>query len=139
MVALTLLTTFAHKKITDEEMEGLDLSSWDLAFNGAEPVRKQTIDNFAKRFEPFGFRKEAFYPCYGMAETTLLVTGGNVHAPAKVRCFDGSALDEKRVIVAAPDGDKGRFVIGCGQALPDEEIIVVDPDTRTKTSSRSRR
>ena len=123
------------QKIGDDELEGVDLSSWSLAFNGAEPVRQSTIDSFAERFEPYGFRREAFYPCYGMAETTLIVTGGDPCEDIKARCFDGSALDEKRVIVAAPDGDKGRYAVGCGKALPDEEIIIVDPDTATKLPS----
>ena len=119
------------QKITDDEIRELDLSSWCLAFNGAEPVRKQTLDNFAERFESCGFRREAFYPCYGMAETTLIVTGGDPEKEVETRCFDGSALDEKRVNVAAPDGDKGRYVVGCGKILPDEDVVIVDPDTRT--------
>lgn len=123
------------QKITDEEIQDLDLSSWSLAFNGAEPVRKQTLDNFAERFEPCGFRREAFYPCYGMAETTLIVTGGDPEKEVETRCFDGSALDEKRVNVAAPDGDKGRYVVGCGKILADEEVVIVDPDTRTALST----
>lgn len=135
-VSITGGPNFAYdlcvQKITDEEIADLDLSTWKLAFNGAEPVRKQTLDNFAERFGPAGFRKDAFYPCYGMAETTLIVTGGTPQTPVEVSCFDGSALDEKRVIAAAPHGDKGRFVVGCGQRLPDEVIKIVDPDTRTE-------
>ena len=120
------------QKISQEDLEGIDLSHWAVAFNGAEPVRKKTLDNFADRFGEYGFRKEAFYPCYGMAETTLFVTGGSPSESAQVRCFDGSALDEKRVIVAAPDGDKGRFAVGCGKAWPEEDVLIVNPDTRTK-------
>ncbi len=56
------------QKITPDQMAGLDLSSWELAFNGAEPVRADTMDAFAAKFASVGFRKEAFYPCYGMAE-----------------------------------------------------------------------
>ena len=120
------------KKISEKDLDGIDLSSWGLAFNGAEPVRRRTLQKFAEKFGPYGFRSEAFYPCYGMAETTLIVTGG-VRADAPViRCFDGSALDEGKVIAAAPDGDRGRFVVGGGQQLPNEEILIVDPDTRTK-------
>ena len=63
------------QKITDEEMEGLDLSSWQVAFNGAEPIRPATLSAFCERFAPVGFREQAFFPCYGMAETTLIVTG----------------------------------------------------------------
>ena len=63
------------RKITPEQRAQLDLSSWRLAFNGAEPVRAETIDAFCQAFEPCGFRREAFYPCYGLAESTLMVTG----------------------------------------------------------------
>ena len=120
------------KKITEDQLTDIDLSSWSLAFNGAEPVRRETLEKFYRRFAPYGFRKEAFYPCYGMAETTLLVTGGARRKPPVVRCFDRSSLDEGRVNVAAPDGDRGRHVIGCGRKLPDEEILIVDPDNRTE-------
>jgi acyl-CoA synthetase (AMP-forming)/AMP-acid ligase II len=64
-----------NEKITDEECEGLDLRTWDMAFNGAEPIRPETLTKFTERFAPYGFQPEAFYPCYGMAETTLIVTG----------------------------------------------------------------
>ena len=63
------------QKVSREEMEGLDLSSWEVAFNGAEPIRPGTLDAFCAKFGPVGFRREAFFPCYGMAETTLIVTG----------------------------------------------------------------
>jgi 8-amino-7-oxononanoate synthase/acyl carrier protein len=119
-------------KITDEQLEGIDLSSWTLAFNGAEPVRHETLERFIRRFSPYGFRRQAFYPCYGMAETTLIVTGGSKRKAPVIRCFDGSALDEGRVIVAAPDGDRGRYVVSCGRALPDERVVVVDSDTGTR-------
>src|SRR5216684_3331716 len=70
---------------TPEEREGLDLSSWTLAFNGAERVRPETLKRFAETFEPFGFRADAFYPCYGLAEATLIVTGGRKSAPVVIR------------------------------------------------------
>ena len=64
------------EKVTPEQRETLDLSQWHVAFNGAEPVREETIDKFCETFGPCGFRREAFYPCYGMAEAALIVTGG---------------------------------------------------------------
>ena len=64
------------RKITPQQRATLDLSSWTIAFNGAEPVRAETLDRFAETFEPCGFRREAFYPCYGLAEATLIVSGG---------------------------------------------------------------
>lgn len=120
------------KKISDDELAGLDLSSWTLAFNGAEPVRRETLDKFSLKFAPCGFRREAFYPCYGMAETTLIVTGGARRKPPVIRCFDGSDLDEGRVMLAAPDGDRGRHVVSCGRVLQDETLVIVDPDTKTR-------
>ncbi|MCA9214042.1 MAG: fatty acyl-AMP ligase, partial [Planctomycetales bacterium] len=120
------------KKIDEKDLDEIDLSTWGLAFNGAEPVRRRTLEKFAEKFAQCGFRPEAFYPCYGMAETTLIVTGGVRAEKPVVRCFDGSALDEGKVIAAAPDGDRGRFVVGSGQILPNEDVLVVDPDTLTK-------
>ena len=70
----------------------LDLSSWTVAFSGAEPVRAETLERFAETFAPCGFRPEAFYPCYGLAEATLLVSGGYKAAPPVVRGFDGKTL-----------------------------------------------
>ena len=67
-------STCACDKITPEQRENLDLSSWTLAFNGAEPVREETIEQFCRSVRPCGFRREAFYPCYGMAEATLIVS-----------------------------------------------------------------
>ncbi len=64
-----------------DSLAGLDLSSWNLAFVGAEPVRAATLDRFAATFGAVGFRREAFYPCYGLAEATLMVTGGQRDEP----------------------------------------------------------
>jgi len=64
------------EKTTPEQRSLLDLSRWRVAFNGAEPVRPETLDRFALAFAPAGFRREAFLPCYGLAEATLLVSGG---------------------------------------------------------------
>ena len=66
------------RKITPEQRSGLDLSSWKLAYNGAEPVRAETLKRFAAAFAPCGFRPNFFYPCYGLAEATLIVSGGFV-------------------------------------------------------------
>ena len=121
------------RKITDEQLSGIDLSTWSLAFNGAEPVRPETLQQFTDRFSKYGFREEAFYPCYGMAETTLFASGGKRNARPTIRCYDGSSLDDGRIKKAAPDGDNARFLVGCGHALGDEEILIVNPDTRTRS------
>jgi len=85
-------------KVTPEQMEELDLSSWRLAFCGAEPIRPETLERFARTFESCGFRKAAFYPCYGLAEGTLIVAGGEGPAEPKISSFDRKSLESDRVL-----------------------------------------
>lgn len=118
------------EKVTDEQMQGLDLSTWDVAFNGAEPIRAETLARFTERFQPVGFRAQTHYPCYGMAETTLIVTGGRKSDPPVVRAFDGNQLDNRNVQAVAPEAGGARQLIGCGRALPGETVLIVDPNTR---------
>jgi len=120
------------QKIAPEQTKGLDLSCWVVAFNGAEPVRPQTIKKFSEAFASCGFKPEAFYPCYGMAETTLIVTGGARAAKPVFKAFDGEALGDHRVVPADPNDASARLLVGCGQALPQTELIIVDPQTRTR-------
>jgi len=120
------------RKITPEQRKTLDLSNWRVAFNGAEPVRSETLDAFAEAFEPCGFHREAFYPCYGLAEATLIVSGGYAYQPPVVRAFDADALTQGDAIDAKPDGEGGiRTLVGCGGNLPDQRIVIADPETLT--------
>ena len=114
------------QKVTDEQLRQLDLSSWEVAFNGAEPIRDSTLEKFAQRFSAAGFRRSAFYPCYGMAETTLIVTGGKKAELPVVRCFDGKLLDEHRVHPISDQHPEARQLIGCGQVLPEQQVRIVD-------------
>lgn len=118
------------EKITPEQMEELDLSAWQLAFNGAEPVRAETLENFARKFASVGFKYEAFYPCYGMAETTLIVSGGKKSEAPVQRSFDGSSLDQGAVVHVEPGMEGARALVSCGRVIPDGEIVIVDPETR---------
>jgi 8-amino-7-oxononanoate synthase/acyl carrier protein len=118
------------RKITAKQREGLDLSSWRVAFNGAEPVRAETLDAFAVAFAPCGFRAEAFYPCYGLAEATLLATGGYVSQPPLLCSVDSRELKNHRAI-EVPSGVAGaRRVVGCGHNLPDQRVLIVHPRRR---------
>src|SRR5262245_387406 len=117
------------EKITDDQLPGLDLSKWEVAFNGAEPVRADTLARFSERFGPYGFRPETHYPCYGMAETTLIVTGSYKGRPKIIRNFDARKLDAKQVAAAKSGAAGGRELVGCGHVLPDEQVRIVDPDT----------
>jgi myxalamid-type polyketide synthase MxaB len=101
------------RKISEAQKAVLDLSSWDLAFNGAEPIRAATLDRFANAFASSGFRREAFYPCYGLAEGTLLVTGG----------------DKGAAPLVSSDAD-GPPLVGCGRSVGGQDILLVDPELR---------
>ncbi|WP_016949104.1 fatty acyl-AMP ligase [Anabaena sp. PCC 7108] len=118
------------RKITPEELSSLDLSSWEVAFNGAEPVRSETLDRFAKYFAECGFRKEALYPCYGMAETTLFVSGGLKTSPPVLYELEAAALEENQVVAAESEAGT-RTIVGCGQTWLDEKIAIVDPESLT--------
>lgn len=119
-------------KVTDEEMTGLNLRHWATAFNGAEPVRASTIANFSRRFASVGFSRSSFLPCYGMAETTLIVTGGPAHDPPVIRSFARSELDRGVVRPVAEQQLDARPLVGCGEVLENEKVLVVDRDTRAE-------
>ena len=119
-----------NERISPEECRGLDLSTWELAFNGAEPVRANVIKAFTKKFEPYGFRHNTHYPCYGMAETTLIVTGCVLEREPIIRAFNSQELEQNRVVPCDPDSDRARELVGCGRILPEEKVIIVDPETR---------
>ena len=118
-------------KISDEDLRGVDLSTWETAFNGAEPVRAATLKQFSERFAKAGFRGAAFLPCYGMAETTLIVTGGPQGEPPVMASFDAPALDAREVMPCPADAPQARELVASGQVLPGERLLIVDPDTLT--------
>ncbi|MCW8096121.1 type I polyketide synthase [Streptomyces tauricus] len=152
---------FEHcvRRITDEQRDGLDLSHWRLALNGAEPVRADTLDQFTERFAACGFERRALLPCYGLAEATLMVTGVGAHEPPPVGAFASAALgagvaepvpdaavpDTAVPDAAVPDAAtpeaagarSGRAVrlVGCGPAVDGVDVAVVDPDTRRRIDS----
>lgn len=113
------------QRIRPEECEGLDLSCWEVAFNGAEPIREETLDRFTEKFAPFGFRREAFFPCYGLAEATLFVSGGPKHHAPTVRPLPSS---EELPVGDAPAPGAG-LVVSCGRPADGQEVAVVDPQS----------
>ncbi len=117
------------RRIRPEDRAGLDLSSWKIAFNGAEPVRQATLTSFAETFAECGFQPEALYPCYGLAEATLFVSG-KVPAAPHLHCHvEVSALERDRVVAATPSTPDARALVGCGQAWLGEKVVIVDPET----------
>jgi FkbH-like protein len=114
-------------KATGVDLSALDLGSWRVAFNGAEPVRAETLERFAGTFAECGFRASSFYPCYGLAEATLMVSGGRPEeGPVSAR-FLASGLEVGRVEAAAPDEARARTLVGCGTPLGDQRLVIVDP------------
>lgn len=114
------------QRSTPEQRAAIDLSSWEVAFSGAERIRVETLDRFANAFEASGFRRSAFYPCYGLAEATLIVTGAEHGALPVVDRVDARALEDGR---AVRDISGARALVGCGQALPGTGFAIVDPET----------
>ena len=104
--------------VTDAQMDGLDLSRWETAYNGAEPVRRETLDAFAAKFARCGFAPKQFFPVYGLAEGTLIVTAPKVDAEPTI----------------APD-ESGRLFVGCGSPVLDTEVLIVDGEICVKGPS----
>jgi len=123
------------KRVTGEQKAGLDLSCWKVAAVGSEPVRAETLEKFAAAFAGCGFRREAFYPCYGLAEGTLFVTGGRKAEPPVTRDVDAAALEHGRA-EPPPPGAARQTLVGCGRTWPGTEVRIVDPDTRVELPER---
>src|SRR5205085_1307528 len=145
---------FCVQRTTPEQRATLDLRKWSVAAIGSEPVSPQTMERFATAFEASGFRPETFYPCYGLAEATLFVTGGAKAAVPVVRDFDAVELGRRRAVpanldrrdagptspaspvsLANPTDSTGGTgvppvrLVGCGHPWLGEEVIVVDPES----------
>lgn len=116
------------RKITAEQIADLDLRSWAIAVNGAEPVLAETLEKFAKKFAPAGFRKEAFCPAYGMAETTVMVSLTERKEMPTVEFVRRNALEKNKIELAERESES-RSVVGCGQIGADNPVVIVNPDT----------
>ena len=114
-------------RISDQQLADLDLSCWSLAFNGAEPVRATTMERFSKRFAGCGFDSKAFFPCYGLAEATLLVSGGRRGGGAHSETFDRPALEQGRAVRSPDPG--ATTLVASGSFDPELDARIVDPDT----------
>ena len=117
------------RKVAPEQCADLDLSCWELAANGGEPVRPDTLERFAAAFAGIGFRREALFPCYGLAEATVFVTGGGSGPRPTSLAIRPDALEQNRVM-PAPDGYPGAVELsGCGRPGPGDELVIVDPES----------
>jgi acyl-CoA synthetase (AMP-forming)/AMP-acid ligase II len=118
-------------RIPAEQRAGLDLDSWDVAYSGAEPVRHATVQRFLDAYAPHGLRAASMFPCYGMAEGTLFITGVTPGTGVETVDLDRRALSigEATRLVAADAPDAARFV-GCGHVRGDSRVLIVHPETR---------
>ncbi|MGB8955465.1 MAG: fatty acyl-AMP ligase [Tumebacillaceae bacterium] len=117
------------RKITPEQRDALDLSTLKIAFNGAEPVRHTTLERFAEYFEPAGYSRNAMYPCYGLAEGTLMITGAYRDQGPKAAVFDAKSLAQNEVREATADSVDTRHLVSSGRVTPGHELVIVSPDT----------
>jgi acyl-CoA synthetase (AMP-forming)/AMP-acid ligase II len=120
------------RRMSEDDREGLDLSSWKAAGNAAEPINGDTLEAFIRMFEPVGFRREAAAPAYGLAEATLLVSSTPPGGGPRIVDFDAQALAEGRVALAAP-GAAARKIVGCGELVGNTRVAIVNPETRTRS------
>jgi amino acid adenylation domain-containing protein len=121
------------RRSTPAERAALDLSSWTVAFNGAEPVRQATLERFSEAFEPSGFRPEAFLPCYGLAEATLFVSGHKNATPSPALRLVEEPIVRDRVVEAEGNDVDARSLVVCGRPAEGQRVAVVNPETCSLT------
>ncbi|SEN52002.1 amino acid adenylation domain-containing protein [Nitrosospira multiformis] len=113
------------ERVRDAQLQGLDLSTWRVAFCGAEPVRYSAMSAFMKRFAPVGFSTGTIYPCYGLAEATLMMTGGTSGDGVEAHCFSTETLAQGRAEVA----EEGIWLVACGAAVPGHTVRITNAET----------
>ncbi|MBW4635669.1 MAG: thioester reductase domain-containing protein [Iphinoe sp. HA4291-MV1] len=112
---------------TAQQRATLDLSNWEVALNGAEPVRAETIERFVTTFTQCGFRREAFSTVYGMAESVLVISSGLKKQPPVIQNIEKAAFEQNRVVLAVDESESTKKIVGCGRAWLDQEILIVNP------------
>jgi acyl-CoA synthetase (AMP-forming)/AMP-acid ligase II/acyl carrier protein len=117
------------RKVRDEQVQNLDLSSLELIYNGAEPIHADTLKRFAGTFTVCGLEEKALYPCYGMAEATLLISGGLKTEAPVIKHIDKTALKNNKVILGDAGTENVQTIVGCGRTWMEQKIIIVEPET----------
>ena len=124
-------------RVSADQLAQLDLSSWQVAFSGAEPVRETTLKRFSQKFAVCGFQSSAFYPCYGMAEATLMITGGNYRQFPNIKYLDKVALEQNRVVIKDKLQSGTISIVSAGYPWLDGTLAIVDPETGIECPSDS--
>jgi len=120
---------YCTDKISVDHSENLDLSSLKVLYNGSEPVRKHSIERFEKHFMDAGFKAKQFFPCYGMAETVLIISGGDYTADPVYFKADAKALESNKALDAT-EGEEERFLTACGFPWMGMSVTIINPETR---------
>ncbi|NET58427.1 MAG: fatty acyl-AMP ligase [Symploca sp. SIO2E6] len=119
------------KKVKPEQLANIDLSSWALAYSGAEPVRAVTLEQFSKKFAQCGFNYRNFYPCYGMAETTLFTAGGERNQSPVIRGVLTGELEQNSVVESEISSDESRSFVSVGGSHLGTTVMIVNPESLT--------
>lgn len=129
----SLAPNFAYDLVcfrtTPEERATLDLSCWEFAASGAEPVRAETIERFVNTFSSCGFRREAFTVGYGMAESVVTISVGAKYKPVVILDIEKAAFEQNRVVIATEANEMTQKIVSCGHTLLDQKIIIVNPES----------
>jgi len=118
-------------RLRADQMAGIDLSSWKIALTGAEPVRAETLERFVEAFAPYGLAPGAVFPAYGMAEATLMITAGRRGGGYITHTVSNAGLQAHAVRPPIEQAD-AHAVVGCGRALPGQQVAIVDPETKCR-------
>ena len=120
------------RKVTAEQKVGLDLSHWEIVANGAEPVRADTLERFADAFAECGLRRNNLYPCYGLAEATLVVSAGKKGTFPTVGMFKAHELEHNEAVETFIAEENVNTLVSIGKSHPDQRVLIVDPEIRTE-------
>ncbi|MEM9101115.1 MAG: amino acid adenylation domain-containing protein [Pseudomonadota bacterium] len=130
-------------QITDAQKRELDLSCWQVAFNGAEPISASTLKRFATAFAECGFKESTFLPCYGLAENTLLVTSKQPAQDFRTLSVDGNALSQHRAVIVpqsqvaeSKNNSNTRLLVSSGNHIIDQQVRIVHPENQTYCEER---
>jgi acyl-CoA synthetase (AMP-forming)/AMP-acid ligase II len=133
---VTCAPNFAYdlctRRVGPSDRARLDLSHWQLALTGAEPVRYKTLETFSRTFATCGFTSDAFLPGYGLAEATLMVSGKHRGTGFAIRHVDKTSLEQHHVVDVAPHSQNAQTLVGCGRLPCEQQVIIVHPETLTQ-------
>jgi amino acid adenylation domain-containing protein len=118
-------------KCSLEAISKLDLSCWTVAYNGSEPISAAVLDRFAEKFSSSGFRRESLYPCYGLAEATLMVASSAVGQAPLTRVIDGDAVERQQRVVTFDRVGRKTTIVSSGRPVAGQLVKIVDPEKLT--------